>query len=732
MKKTPFTYASRQEIDVDLTCFEGQVPNDLSGFVFINSPVGTVNFETPIPRELPDGGHNQEFGQQIFNGDGLILRFDCDTAGKIRLKTGLLRTPCYYADYNSRIGTKYHDEGLYFKSHGLSRISSLGSRNQVNTSINAFQFENDQHSRLTANFDAGRPFEFDPVSLKLVTPIGYNNQWRIEFSSKLEQVFGLVQSTAHPSFDPETQEFFTVCFQKSAENLILGKKFDKKLSEIKEFVIDKFHNFYENVVKEIKVAENAFFNLIDDFVGHIQKQNDDPKIPDYSKEQAKAMLLKNNDEKKDWFGMQNVVRLMRWKGGDEIDTWNLIDEKGENIVIYQTMHQTSFSKDYIVLVDTSVKFALDIIENRLIPHQDWLNNLFRWITSKALEPTTPLYIVKRADLIKENKNVIARKIILDIETVHFSIEYDNPNDVITMYAAHNSALCAAEWVRHYDTLAINNEPAHENTIGLMICGEMDISRVGKWKINGENSTLISENKVFEKGFDGNDAKNLTKAHTWAVGLCTYQNILSSRKNTNQIPYIFWQFYGLDYRVLTNFIKDLYSNYQNRIIPVDDLLDYNKQGIPFCISRQNTDSMEFVDWYFFKMNQNLRSLQFVPRKTDKVYNSIAEEALDGYILCTMVNGNEDFSGDEYSREVWIFDAADLKKGPICKLHHPDMQFSFTIHSVWIDSCVPASNNYKVDIVLDYMEVLENFEDKDKKEKMLKFMAETVFSNYQMNG
>ena len=88
--------------------------------------------------------------------------------------------------------------------------------------------------------------------------------------------------------------------------------------------------------------------------------------------------------------------------------------------------------------------------------------------------------------------------------------------------------------------------------------------------------------------------------------------------------------------------------------------------------------------------------------------------------------------KYSREVWIFDAAELKKGPICKLHHPDMQFSFTIHSVWIDSCEPSPNNYQVDIVLDYMEVLENFEDKDKKAEMMKFMAETVFPNYQKNG
>lgn len=736
MKKTAFTYASRQEIDVELECFEGVIPSDLSGYVFINSPVGTVNYETPIPREHSDGSWNPDFGQQIFNGDGMILRFDCNTAGKIRLKTGLMRTPCFYADYNSRIGTEYNDEKLRFDSHGLSRISGkLGTRNQVNTSINGFKFGEGQSPRLTANFDAGRPFEFDPVSLEVITPIGYNREWSAEFPRKMDEVFEMFQSSAHPSFDPITQEYFTVCFLKSAANLAFSEKWqqilDAKWDDTKDFVIGKFDDFYKNVLEGLNIKEGSFFDVLGDFMNYLKEQREDPELPNYSKEQMKALLFKDNSDDKDLFGMQNAVKLLRWIGTGNLDSWNLIDEDGNNIVINQTMHQTSLSKDYIVLMDTSIKFSLDIIENRFGTHNAWLNQMIRWITSKTIEPNTPMYLVRRADLVAETKNVVARKITIDLEISHFSVEYDNPSDIITMYASHNSALCAAEWVRHFDTLAINDEPVHDNTIGLMICGEMDISRVGKWQIDAQNATIKDSKVVYQKGFEGNDVKNLTTAHTWAVGLSTFRHIVSSRTVTHKIPYIFWQFYGLDYRMLTNFIKELYGDYEHRIIPVDDLLEYNREGVPFCLSRQNMETMEFEDWYNFKMNQNLRSLQFVPRKTTSATPSIAEEALDGYILCTLVNGNEDFSGDEYSREVWIFDAKNLKKGPLCKLHHPEMQFAFTIHSIWIESCQPSPRDYVVDVIEDYLEVLQTFKDEKFKYEIIAFMENAVFPYYKNN-
>ena len=152
---------------------------------------------------------------------------------------------------------------------------------------------------------------------------------------------------------------------------------------------------------------------------------------------------------------------------------------------------------------------------------------------------------------------------------------------------------------------------------------------------------------------------------------------------------------------------------------------NRKKVPYCLLRQNTESMKIEDYYLFKMNQNLRSLQFVPRlnKTKGL-----DPEIDGYIFCTMVNGEEDFSVDEYSREVWIFDASSLSTGPLCRLSHPDMNFSFTIHSAWIPDCVSQESPYTINIQRDYEHVINSFFKEDNKKFMRKFMKANVYPHF----
>jgi len=659
-----FTYASRKEISVDaLDCYEGKIPADIYGHVFINSPVGTVNSPTPIPEKFSNGSNNSEYGQPIFNGDGMVLRFDL-AKGKVAVKTGLLKTPCYYADEATKYDTLYHKKRMYFKGRGIARTSiKLGSRNQINTSLTAFKFNKSENTRITANFDAGRPFEINPETLQIKTAVGKNSEWLDEFKGVFQQVFPLSQSTAHPSFDPETGEYFTVNFTKSLSNLI--------------------------------------FKIVD---------------------------IKN------WFGPKNTVKLLRWDGKGKLKRWRIVDKKGKNIIIYQTMHQTNYSKNYIILVDSSLKFSLNIMFNEISRKWKWLNNLIRWITSGTNLPQTPLYIIKRADLKDDEDSVRARKVIVNLETVHYSIDYEDENDQITIHTAHNTASCAAEWIRPYDTLrALEGRNVLKNTIGLITTGEMDIGRIGKFIIDGTTGNIPSVSIVYSKGFTGkkNPEKEAIKSHTWAVGLNTYRNMNSADENVKKIRYNFWQSYGLDPRMLTNFIFDLYSNYKNRIIPTKELLRYTRNGIPFCLFRQDTTSMKIdEDFWIFEMNENLRSLQFIPRERKNDEKTDIDEQLDGYIFCTMINGDKNIlkTEDKYSREIWIFDAANLKDGPVCKLGHKDLQFAFTIHSVWTPDCKNHNTEYKIDVKEDYEWVIEKIKNKAKRNKMREFLKKEVYPHF----
>lgn len=68
-------------------------------------PVGSVAM-TPPPGEPHYPGSD---GTSLFNGDALLHRFDCDRLGEVRLTRRLLKTPCYYADRFSTLGTRFSD-----------------------------------------------------------------------------------------------------------------------------------------------------------------------------------------------------------------------------------------------------------------------------------------------------------------------------------------------------------------------------------------------------------------------------------------------------------------------------------------------------------------------------------------------------------------------------------------------------------------------------------------------
>jgi len=732
--KKPFTYASRNEIEVELQPIEGSIPGDMSGHVYLNSPCGTVNSPPPMPEFLPDGSKNSEYGEMMFNGDAMLFRFDLDKPGRISVKSSLLKAPCYYADYATRYGTDYYKQGNYFKGMGLGRTAMrMGSRNQLNTSINLFKFEGDQNNRVSINFDAGRFYELDASTMVLKTPIGSNKEWTGDFPNKLEYTFPLVLSTAHPSFDPITKEFFTVNYLKSASDLAFGgRRLFGSLPQEDDLVNEHVQKLYADLQKRNikgRLLPGLLIRFLEFLKNILGKNESGEKFDPFD---VDAALKKSDRIYKDIFGMENAVHLLRWTGSGPLDRWRVVDEKGEDLYIAQCMHQTNISKDYIVLVDSSVKFTLDVMFSDPFPKAPWLDELLRWISSKTMLPETPLYIIRRKDLVPGAETVTAKAFIIPLETVHYSMDYDNPNSLITLHTAHNTASCAAEWIRPYDTLAVEpHTPVFKNTIGLMTCGEMDIGRIGKFIVNGETGEIIEQHIVHDKGFNGDQLANF-KAHTWGIALNTYRGMLSAEKPVSKIRKNYWQSYGLDKRMLTHFIWRLYHQYQNRIIPADKLLEYTKQGVPFCLFRVDTESMTIDnDYWVFRMNENFRSLQFVPRNRPDGIPAGVDPDMDGYILCSMVNGYPDIDNDkdEYSREIWLFDAAALSKGPICKLQHPELQFAFTIHSVWSPDCASSNTDYNIPVREDYEWVISNFPSKDRQKYMREFMEKNVYPFFE---
>lgn len=109
--------------------------------------------------------------------------------------------------------------------------------------------------------------------------------------------------------------------------------------------------------------------------------------------------------------------------------------------------------------------------------------------------------------------------------------------------------------------------------------------------------------------------------------------------------IYWISFGLWKEVMTKSMCNLYQDYQYPQVPLSEVFRLAEQGIPACLFRLHTSSMEIADHYEFPSGYTVNSPQFVPRKDGE------DSSTDGYIVCAVLFKN--------SNEFWVFDAKNLK-------------------------------------------------------------------------
>ena len=174
---------------VSLHLISGEYPNDMFGHSF-------VVFAEP---------HHEN--ASLFAGHGVVVRFDYHEE-RVDVQMEFAQTPCYFADRATE-GTS--DAFAY---SDLSRFSNtLGSRVLANT---AFVPMGD---RLLVTYDAGRPHEIDPISLKVQTPVGRMDAWKSVtpewMGMFMKWPFPIMMSTAHPAWDHEQEKLYMVNFAPS-------------------------------------------------------------------------------------------------------------------------------------------------------------------------------------------------------------------------------------------------------------------------------------------------------------------------------------------------------------------------------------------------------------------------------------------------------------------------------------------------------------------------------------
>ncbi|WP_154657110.1 carotenoid oxygenase family protein [Hugenholtzia roseola] len=729
--KRPLVSSTRESLQLTLEVKSGALPDDLYGYVFINTPNGTVNSALPYPKTHPDGSPNQEYSSPILGGAGYIFKFDLNEVGKISLQSNLLKPPSYYADEATKYGTRLH-KLFGFRNMGIARLSfALGAAEQIGTAVIPVKFKNDDYVRLFATADLGRAYEFDAQTLQVTQPLGKLKDYVAATPPIVPWVFKLIQGTAHPTFDPKTQEFFTVNYTKAVKTLLEASGVLLLLRRNPDLV----EKLIEEAIAEMEAeGENTAKPNFERFFKRVEKkiaQRNRKSLLHWWLEKMMRLFKKKTT-------LQDSLYLLRFTDRNRHQRWRIVDEKGENITIWQCMHQTSLSQDYIILIDAAFKLSLDVLMNNPFPNNEKINAFLRQLTTKPQMANTPLYLIKRSDLVAENQTVVAKKITLEPEFIHFTANYNNDQNLITLYTASNAAACLAEWVRYYDKL-FPESPIEAGTEGILCVGSMDVGRVGKIVIDGETATIKSQTLIHKTGnlealeateppFEGEEPPQDLGAHTWLAGFYTFRDFISPHKTVEEIKNIYWQFGALEQRRLTHFIYQLYKDYPNRIVEAEKVKAYSEKGIPLQIARLNTERMEIEDYYQFPPNYTLGAIQFVPRKRESP-DPENDPSTDGYLFTTMINGiEEEGEGLNYLREVWLFDARNLKKGAICILSHPEFNFGFTLHPLWVADI--KSSAEKGDLKTEYEEIIQTLET-DIKQDVQTLFEEEIYPNFNKN-
>jgi carotenoid cleavage dioxygenase-like enzyme len=649
--------ASRNELNsVKLNIIHGQLPQDISGHIFVIAPVGDIN----------SGGLPFPDGTPIFNGDGMIYRFDFDQPQSATVTTKIAKTPDYYADLATRKGSKY--DKYRFRNLGMGRLSlSLGLRNQLSTAFLPMKFSTAETNRLLLSLDGGRPYEIDPQTLETVTPIGSNQEWRAQAETPFKFTFEPVLSTAHPVFDPHTQEMFTVNYGRSLGNILqaipLFYNLDQIPEEIDELLATLGQFFRGEYLRDL-------FHIFTSFSGDLLK------------------FYANLFEKIAGVEIDNFLYLIRWDGKGGLERWRVVLPDRTPVTIEQTMHQIGMTQDYIVLMDTAFQFGLEQIINNPVPNRPGVDQAIQAFLGRPQSPNTTLYIIPRRQLQtgqfpEENElevEVVAQKIVIPLETVHFLVDYANPDNQIILHLAHICAWDGAQWIRNYDKSPyLPHEPVESRLHG-MITNALDISRMGRYRVNPDTGEVLSSQII-------SDAEC-----TWGIGYYAYRN-WSTTTIPQHLDNIYWTSLGLWKELISDSVLQLYKNYKYRAVPVEELLRLADTGIPAHLYRIHTsdESLNVSDRYAFPDGYMVNSAQFIPRGDEQ------GDSTDGYLFCAVLSGA--------GNEIWIFDAQDLGKGPLCKLSHPSLDFGFTIHTTWLREITPRNATYHIDVRQDYQDIVK---------------------------
>ena len=175
-------FRGQGERDHHLEVVAGHWPDDMVGSVYVVGP----------DKREPDG--------HWFAEAGLIEKIAMvpDRSGRIAIRHRIIDTPI------QRIKRRL---GFLFRRIQFMEVSPFGVTNLANTNVQSID------GRMFIGYDAGRPIEIDPETLRFLTPVGANDEWLQAAPGVFEPLCAVA---AHPASDFDEHAMYFVNYTQIA------------------------------------------------------------------------------------------------------------------------------------------------------------------------------------------------------------------------------------------------------------------------------------------------------------------------------------------------------------------------------------------------------------------------------------------------------------------------------------------------------------------------------------
>jgi len=381
------------------------------------------------------------------------------------------------------------------------------------------------------------------------------------------------------------------------------------------------------------------------------------------------------------------TQLVSWDTReDRLHHWALFDAATGKPVLTASLHQIAATRDYVVLLDSNFPINFwQIAAQAAVPFLPRVQRAVEWLTAEPSAPQAVFWIVRRADLQRSPgtldpespPRVPAHRFQSGGGGLHFAAVYENPDDVITLVAAHSPTEDLSHTLKPGEKL-INGNHVQDWQVGMPTAVPVTRSSLGVHRIDMKRLRI-------ESSLHSHDD------FTWGLTVFSNVGLVNGELETHlrlvghavnaPVPAkelaLYFNSDGFTADMIPERLYELYK-------PVVG----DKDGLPIRDGRAASFFKFFVDsgrfegyvlptgWFGF-------APQFVPSAK---FPSVPH--WKGYVVALVVSDPtpalpEGSTGDE----VWIFDSEDLAKGPICRLGSPQFDIGMTLHTTFLPPGLP---------------------------------------------